>query len=140
MAVIADVRSLYKNNQKKATRATTARLALADTGDVAVGASVVIATLPANCVIVDAFFTVVEAPTGGTQTIKLEIGATQLMKAIATGTTVGAVKQDTVTKLNTGTGADVQATVGVGTLQDGVFDITLLYIESDRTVGEFTEG
>lgn len=127
-----------KNNQKKGVSASTATIKVADTGTIAVGDTVSLFKLPANSVVVNAFIVTRSTITGGTQTAKITVGSTDAIAAVALGTAANAIKGGTVTRVATGTGAEVIATVGVADLTDGEIEVVVEYIEFERTTGEYT--
>lgn len=136
-----------KNNQKKNVCTSTATIkpaalttamGVAAAGTLASGDVVKVFTLPANAVVVDAMIVVKSGPTGGTQTMKVTVGSTDVIAAVALGTASNAVKGGTVTRAATRTGADVTVTTGVADLTDGEFEVVVKYIEYDRTSGEYT--
>lgn len=133
-----DVKLFNKNNQKKAISISSASIKVAKTGTLANGEVITLCNLPAGAVVKDAFIVVTTAPTGGTQTLKITVGSTDAIAAVAVGTASNAVKGGTVTKVATGTGATVTATVGVADLTDGEFEVVVEYVEYNRTVGEYT--
>lgn len=143
-----NIKTMNKNNQKKATRvssatikpsALTTAMGVATAGTLASGDVVKVFTLPANSVVVDAFILVKTGATGGTQTLKITVGSTDTIAAVAVGTAANAIKGGTVTKVPTGTGADVSVTSGVADLTDGEFEVVVEYVEYTRTVGEYTK-
>ena len=116
---------------------TTADGVAAD-GTLASGDVVTFANLPANAVVVNAFIRVKEGATTGTQTLKISIGGTDAIAAVAVGTADNAIKGGTVTRVDTATGAAFTATSGVGALTDGVFECVVEYVETELVTGELT--
>lgn len=142
-----DVKKYGKNNQKKSVSVSTGTIKVADlttangvatAGTLASGDVVTVFRLPANSVVTDAFIVVKSAVTGGTQTMKITVGTTDVIAAVAVGTAANAVKGGTITRVATGTGADVTVTTGVANLTDGEFEISVEYVEYARTIGEYT--
>lgn len=143
-----NIKTLGKNNQKKAVSVSSATIkpaalttsqGVAAAGTLASGDVVKVFSLPANSVVVDAFIVVKAGATGGTQTLKITVGSTDAVAAVAVGTAAGAVKGGAVTRVATGTGADVTVTSGVADLTDGEFEVVVEYIEYTRTIGEYTK-
>ena len=142
-----NLKNYGKNNQKKAWRISSGTIVPADltTGDgvatagtLASGDVVTICTLPADCAVFNAYIVVKVAPTTGTQTMKISVGGTDVIAAVAVGTTSNAIVGGTVTRKATGTGANVTVTTGVGALTDGEFEVVVCYAEYARTIGEYT--
>lgn len=138
---------LPKSGKKVSRSASTATFKPADItvsagvdvdGTLAVGDVVTLLSLPENVDVTNAYIHVVTAPTDGTQTLQISLGSTNLISAIAVGTVSGAFKGGTVTKANSGTGADVTVTTGVGALTDGEFRIVVEYVEYTKVTGELT--
>ena len=71
--------------------------------------------------------------------MKITVGSTDSVAAVAVGTADGVIKGGAVTKVATGTGADVTVTTGVADLTDGEFEVVVEYIEYTRTIGEYTK-
>lgn len=134
-----DVKLDGKNNQKKAICASTATITVADTGTIASGETVSVFNLPADAVVTNAYVVTRSAISGGTQTVKITVGGTDVIAAVVLGTAANAVKGGTVTKKATGTGAEVTATVGVADLTDGIIEVVVEYVEFDRTTGQYTK-
>lgn len=107
-------------------------------GTLANGDVVTLLTLPENVDVTNAYIHVVTAPTDGTQTLQIALGATNLIAAIAVGAVSGAYKGGTVTKANSGTGSDITVTTGVADLTDGEFRIVVEYVEYTKVTGELT--
>ena len=136
-----------KNNQKKVVSVSTGTIipanvttaqGAATAGTIASGDVINLFSLPANAVVVDAFIVVRTGATGGTQTMKITVGSTDVIAAVAVGATNNVVKGGAVTRVATGTGANVTVTTGVAALTDGVFEVVVEYVEFDRTSGEYT--
>lgn len=125
------------NGQKKSVSVSSATLdftaqAVASTETVAVF------NLPANCVVTNAFFYVKTGLTNTTSTGKISIGGTDAIAAVAFAGVDGAVKGGTVTKVATGTGAEVLVTIGTANATDGEVEAIVEYIEYTKTSGELT--
>ena len=143
-----NIKTLGKNNQKKAVSISSAKIkpsaltvanGVATAGTLASGDVVKLFSLPANSVVTNAFIVVTKGATGGTQTLKITVGSTDSVAAVAVGTADGVIKGGAVTKVATGTGADVTVTTGVADLTDGEFEVVVEYIEYTRTIGEYTK-
>ena len=142
-----NVKTYGKNNQKKGVSVSTATIkpaelttsqGVASAGTLATGDVVSVFNLPGNCAVTNAFIVVKTGATGGTQTMKITVGSTDVIAAVAVGTAANAIKGGTVTKVATGTGAAVSVTTGVAALTDGEFEVVVEYVEFGRTVGEYT--
>lgn len=142
-----NIKKLNRNNSKvseslSSATITPATLVVADgvatAGTLAIGDEVTLFTLPANADVTDAYIYVATGATGGTQTMKITVGSTDIVAAVAVGTASNVFKGGTVTKVNTGTGADVKITTGVAALTDGKFRIVVRYTEADKVTGELT--
>ena len=142
-----NVKTYGKNNQKKGVCASVATIKPADltnadgvatAGTLASGDVVTVFSLPADAIVTNALIVVKTGATTGTQTMKITVGSTDVIAAVAVGTADNAVKGGTVTRAATGTGADVTVTTGVGALTDGEFEIVVEYVEYVRTTGEYT--
>ena len=107
-------------------------------GTVSIGDVLTVLTLPANVDVTNAYIHVVKAPTGGTQTLQISLGATSVIAAVAVGSVDGVFKGGTVTKANSGSGADVTITTGVADLTDGEFRLVVEYVEYTKVTGELT--
>jgi len=125
-----------KNSYKKSVSVSSATL---DFGEQAVSSTETVAvfTLPANAVVVNAFFNVTSGVTGATATGKITVGSTDAIAAVTFGGSA-AVKGGTVTKVATGTGAAVTVTVGTANATAGVVEVIVEYIEYTKTNGELT--
>lgn len=118
---------------------TAAKHGVAAEGTIAVGDVVQLFNLPKDCVIVDAYIVVEEAATEATATLEIKSGTDSLIKAIAAGSTAGAVIGIFNGKKVTGTGAMVTCTVGTAALKSGKFSVVVAYDEITRNAnGDFT--
>lgn len=135
-----DIKRLSRNDQKVSRCASAAVITPADldAGQLASGDVVTLFTLPANADVTNAYIYVGTGATGGTQTMKISVGGTDVISAVAVGTADGAFKGGAVTRVNSGTGADVTVTTGVATLTDGSYRVVVEYVESDKVTGELT--
>ena len=125
-----------KNANKKSVCVSSATL---DFGEQAVSTAETVAlfNLPANAVVTNAFFNVTSGVAGATATGKITIGSTDAIAAVAFGGSA-AIKGGTVTKVATGTGAEVTVTVGTANATAGVVEVVVEYIEYTKTTGELT--
>lgn len=146
-----DLKLFGKNNLKKGTsvasgviepaKLTKSNDGLAKDGELAIGDVVTLFSLPANCVITDAYIYVRVGDTGSsTATLKIDAGA---VKTLINGQAVGSASNAPVgslqAKAGTGTGVDVQATVGAAPIKGGVYEVVVEYVELGRTIGEYTK-
>lgn len=100
------------------------------------GDVVTLCTLPKNVDVTNAYIYVKTAPTGGTQTLQLKLGSTEIVAAVALGTVSNTFK-GTAVKVNSGsTGGDITATLGVANLTDGEIRIVIEYNEYTKVTGE----
>ena len=127
-----------KNNQKRDTSTMVATVDFSEQA-VASGETVLLASLPSNSVITNALFEVVNGVTGATATGKITVGSTDVIPAVAFAGVDGAIKGGTVTRVGTGTGAEVILTVGVADATDGKVNVIVEYIETDKVTGELTK-
>ncbi len=111
---------------------------VATAGTLATGDVVTLFTLPENADVTNAYIYVVKATTGGTQTLKISVGSTDIVAAVAVGTSAGVFKGGSVTKANSGTGSDVTVTTGIAALTDGEFRVVVEYVEYSKVTGELT--
>lgn len=125
------------NNQKKNTSTLVAQVNFG-TQAVAQDETVLLANLPANAVITNAFFEVVGGVTGATATGKITVGSTDVIPAVAFAGVDGAIKGGTVTRVGTGTGAEAVLTVGTANATSGVVNVIVEYIETTKVTGELT--
>ena len=129
-------RSASAANINPAVLTTAAGVATA--GTLATGDVVTLFTLPENADVTNAYIYVAKAPTGGTQTLKISVGSTDIVAAVAVGTSAGVFKGGAVTKANSGTGSNVTVTTGIANLTDGEFRIVVEYVEYNKVTGELT--
>lgn len=127
-----------KNNQKRSTCTMLATVNFAEQA-VAIGETVLLANLPSNAVVTNALFEVVDGVTGATATGKITVGSTDVIAAVAFAGVDGAIKGGTVTRIGTGTGAEVTLTVGTANATAGKVNVIVEYIETDKVIGELTK-
>lgn len=141
------LKSAGKHNKKVSRSASAANIkpavlktadGVATAGTLATGDIVTLFTLPENVDVTNAYVYVVKAPTGGTQTLKISVGSTDIVAAVAVGTSAGVYKGGTVTKANSGTGSNVTVTTGIADLTDGEFRVVVEYVEYNKVTGELT--
>lgn len=137
MAIINE-KLVSKNNQKKGMSIFSGSLSPVDNTSLVINDVVTLGTLPNNSVVTNACIVVKSAPTGGTQKLNIKIGGTTSVAAVALGTTDNAVVGGAVTRVATGTGADVTTTLSVADLTDGEFEVIVEYVEYTKTTGELT--
>lgn len=139
-----------KNNLKKGNSVASATIepkkltikddGIATDGELANGDKLVLFSLPANCVIKDAFIYVKTADAGSsTAQLKVEANTTQLIASTAVGSASNTVLGTLAAKVGTGTGVDVIATVGTAALKGGVYEVVVEFAELGRTIGEYTK-
>lgn len=128
----------YKNNHKKSVSLSVGKLIPADNDPIASGDTAKLFRLPPFAIVTNAFILVKTGATGGTQTLKISVGGTDVIAAVAVGTASGVIKGGAVTKKYTGTGADVVVTGGVATLADGEYEVCVEYVEYTKVTGELT--
>lgn len=128
----------YKNNSKKSVSLSVGTLVPADNDPIAIADTAKLFRLPPFAVVTNAFLVVKTAPTGGTQTLKITVGGTDVIAAIALSTVSGVIKGGAVTKKYSGTGADVTVTGGVAELADGHIEVVVEYVEFTKVTGELT--
>ena len=133
-----DYKRDYKNSEKKGVCSSSGTLIPADNDAIAIADTATLFRLPAFAVVTNAFIVVKKGATTGTQTLKITVGSTDVIAAVAVGTADGAIKGGTVTRAYTGTGADVTVTGGVAELADGEFEVVVEYVEYTKTTGELT--
>lgn len=126
-----------KNNQKKGVCASSATLNFTDQA-VASTETVSVFTLPENAVVTNAFFFVKTGLSNTTATGKVTIGSTDTIAAVAFAGVDGVLKGGSVTKVHTGTGAEVTVTIGTANATDGEVEVVVEYIEYTKTTGELT--
>ncbi len=129
---------IAKNGLKKSISISTGSLAPADNTSLAIDDVVTLFTLPSNSVVTDVLIVVGAAPTDGTQELSVEVGGVEALAAVALGTVDGTVVGGSTTRLGTGTGADVTATLTVADLADGEIEVIVEYVEYTKTTGELT--
>lgn len=105
---------------------------------VASGETVSVFNLPANSVVTNVFFLVVEGVTGATATGKVTVGSTDAIAAVAFAGVSGAVKGGATTPVFTGTGAEVTVTIGAANATAGKVEVIVEYVEYTKTTGELT--
>lgn len=127
-----------KNNEKKGISVFSGNIKPADNDTIAVAESAKLGTLPGNCVVTNAFLYVKTGATGGTQTLKITVGSTDVIAAVAVGTTDGAIVGGAVTRAHTGTGSEVSVTGGTADLSDGEVEVVVEYVEYTKSTGELT--
>lgn len=127
-----------KNSEKKSICSSSALINFGDQA-VAIGESVAVFTLPAKAVVTNAYFVVESGVTGATATGKITVGSTDAIAAVAFAGVAGAIKGGTVTKVNTGTGAEVAVTVGVANATAGSVTVIVEYHEYEKSTGELTQ-
>lgn len=142
-----DVTLFGKNNMKKAvslmsavvkpTSLTTAD-GLVTSGTIADGDTLILANLPANCIITNAMMVVRTAPSASTAQLTIKAGTDNIIAATAVGSSSGAVVGTFVGNKYTGTGKQIVAEVGTADLTDGEIEVVVEYYEISRTVGEYT--
>lgn len=125
-----------KNANKKSVCVSSATLDFGEQA-VGIGETVALFNLPANAVVTNAFFNVTSGVAGVTATGKISIGGTDAIAAVAFGGSV-AIKGGAVTKVATGTGAEVLVTGGVAAATAGTVEVVVEYIEYTKTTGELT--
>lgn len=144
---MVDLKNVGKHDRKVSRSASAALIkpavittaeGVATKGTLAAGDVVTLFTLPANVDVTNAYINVVKAPTGGTQTLKISVGSTDIIAAVAVGAVSGAFKGGTVTKANSGTGSNVTVTTGIADLTDGEFRVVVEYVEYNKVTGELT--
>ena len=133
-----DYKRDYKNNQKKSVCLSSGTLIPADNDTIGIGDVATLFRLPAFAVVTNAYILVKVGATTGTQTLKITVGATDVIAAVAVGAVDGAIKGGAVTKAYTGTGADVTVTGGVGAIADGEYEVCVEYDEFTKATGELT--
>lgn len=126
-----------KNSEKKGVCSSSA---LIDFGaqNVAIAETVSVFNLPKNAVVTNAFFYINEGVAGATATGKVTIGSTDTIAAVAFAGTAGVIKGGAVTKVHTGTGAEVLVTIGVAAATAGKVEVIVEYIEYEKSTGELT--
>lgn len=142
-----NLKNVKKHDRKVSRSASAANInpavlttadGVATAGTLATGDVVTLFTLPENADVTNAYIYVVKAPTGGTQTLKISVGSTDIVAAVAVGTSAGVFKGGSVTRANSGTGSDVTVTTGIANLTDGEFRIVVEYVEYNKVTGELT--
>lgn len=116
----------------------TVKDGLVTSGTISQGDSLILASLPAECVVTNAFIYVGKAPTATNAQITVKVGSDEIVAATAVGGTAPAVVGTFASRIPTGTGKDVTAEISVGDLTDGEIEIVVEYYELTRTVGEYT--
>lgn len=142
-----DITLFGKNNFKKAVSLMSAvirpsSLSTADglvtSGTIAIGDKLILANLPANCVITNAFILVRHAPKNTTAQLTIKSGTDEIIAATATGSTSGAIVGTFSNKVYTKTGSQIIAEVSGAELTDGELEVVVEYFEISRAVGEYT--
>lgn len=141
-----NINSFGRNNQKKnvsvatatidAARLTIKEYGVAEDGKIAVDDVLTLFSLPAGCVITNAYFVVEKVPTATTAQIKIDSGTDNLVAATAVGSSV-AVVGSFVGKAYTKSGTDVTATISTAALTDGIIEVVVEYTELHRVNGEY---
>lgn len=141
-----NINSFGRNNQKKnvsvasatidAGKLTSKEYGVSEDGKIAVGDVLTLFSLPAECVITNAFFVVKKVPTATTAQIKLDAGTDSLFAATAVGSAV-AVVGSLAGKAYTKSGVDVTATISTAALSDGLIEVVVEYVELNRVNGEY---
>jgi len=126
-----------QNGAKKSVCVSSATLDF-DAQAVASGETVSVFNLPANAVVTNAFFKVTTGVTGATATGKVTVGSTDAIAAVAFAGVADAIKGGAVTKVSTGTGAEVTVTIGTANATAGKVEVIVEYIEYTKTTGELT--
>lgn len=136
-----------KNNMKKAvslmsavikpTSLTTAD-GLVTSGTIADGDKLILANLPANCVVTNATILIRTHPTATNSQLTIKVGTDNIIAATAVGSQSGVLVGTFVGKVFTGTGKQVIAEVSTADLTDGEMEVVVEYYEISRTVGEYT--
>jgi len=127
-----------KNNQKKDVNVSSATLDFV-AQNVAATETVGVFRLPDNAVVINAFFFVKTGLTNTTATGKITVGSTDAIAAVAFAGSDATLKGGAVTKVHTGTGADVTVTIGTADATDGEVEVIVEYIEYTKTNGEQTQ-
>lgn len=142
-----DITLFGKNNFKKAISIMSAVIrpsslstydGLMVDGTIADGDKLILANLPANCVVTNALIVVRHAPTNNTAQLTIDVGTDNVIAATAMGSSSGVIVGAFVGKAYTGTGKQVTATVGTADLTDGEVEVVIEYYEISRTTGEYT--
>ncbi len=142
------LKNISKHSKKVSTSVSTATIkpstlttlqGVVTAGTLVSGDVVTLFTLPENVDVTNAYIFVTTAPTGGTQTLKVSVGSTDVVAAVALGTSSGVYKGTFATKANVGsTPQDVTVTLGVANLTDGEFRVVVEYNEYNKVTGELT--
>lgn len=141
-----DITLFGKNNFKKAVSLMSAvirpsSLSTADglvkSGTIAIGDKLILANLPANCVITNAFILVRHAPKTAAQ-LTIKSGADTIITATATGNQSGVIVGNSSNEVYTKTGSQIIAEVSGAELTDGELEVVVEYFEISRAVGEYT--
>lgn len=142
-----DISLFGKNNFKKAVSLMSAVIrpsslstsdGLVKSGTIANGDKLILANLPANCVITNALILVRHAPKNITAQLTIKSGTATLINAAVTGATSGAIVGTFDNKAYTNTGSQIIAEVSVADLTDGELEVVVEYFEISRAVGEYT--
>jgi hypothetical protein len=126
-----------KNNAKKSVCVSSALIDFG-TQNVGIGETVSVFNLPANAVVTNAFFYVNTGVAGTTATGKVSVGGIDAIAAVAFAGTAGVLKGGAVTKVSTGTGAEVLVTIGTAAATAGKVEVIVEYIEYTKSTGELT--
>jgi len=126
-----------KNNEKKSVTASSATIDFSEQA-VASGESVLVFNLPENAIVVNAGFYVKTGVAATDATGKIMVGSKTAVAAVAFGGTSGVLKGGAVTKVHTGTGAEVTVTVGTSNATAGVVEVYVEYIQYTESTGELT--
>lgn len=142
-----DITMFGKNNLKKAISVMSAvirpqSISTADgvvtNGTIAVGDNLILANLPANCIVTNAMIYIRTHPTNTTSQLTIKCGTDNLIAATAVGSASDKVLGSLVGKVSTGTGKQIIAEVSTADLTDGEIEVVVEYMEITRTTGEFT--
>lgn len=142
-----DIRLFGRNNFKKAVSLMSAvirptSLSTADglvtSGTVADGDKLILASLPAQCIVTNAMIYVRQAPTASTAQLAIKVGTAEIVASTAVGSASNVVVGNFANRVPTGTGADVVAEVSVADLTDGEVEVVVEYYEITRSTGEYT--
>lgn len=149
MATI-DIRPYNDNRLKKSISLSTATIDVAkiganygnpNPGQLKQGDVLNLFEIPPRSVVTAVFMIVKTKATATTATVKVDVGSTALMAAVAGGSTSGAVVGSlagTAKGVYLPTGGIATATVGVADLVDGEFEVVVEYYEVGKFTGELT--
>lgn len=111
---------------------------LVTSGTVADGDKLILAHLPAECIVTNAMLYIRKAPSATNSQITVKVGTDEIIAATAVGSSSNKVVGTFANRVPTGTGADVIAEIGTADLTDGEVEVVVEYYEITRTVGEYT--